>query len=101
MIDQFITGVSREHAVPYALAIGAIFLSVTLGYLLGKQDPAVVCADYIVKEHEATEKALRLNEKLTECKITKVGDAVIDCQKVCDDQTRKALENFKAITCED
>ena len=54
-----------------------------------------------MKEHEATEKALRLNEKLTECKITKVGDAVIDCQKVCDDQTRKALENFKAITCED
>jgi len=87
--------------IAYAVVLFIAFISASVGYMFGHQDPAVVCADYIVKENEATEKALKLNQKLTECKITKVGDAVIDCQKVCDDQTRKALENFKAITCED
>ena len=98
MIEQFL---ARKEIVPYAFVIIAIVASVSVGFMLGYQPKATVCAEYIVKENEATEKALKLNQKLTECKVTKVGDAVIDCQKVCDDQTRKALENFKAITCED
>jgi hypothetical protein len=98
MIEQLLT---NRDSIPYVIACACIVLALVVGYMFGHQDPAVVCADYIVKENQATEKALKLNQKLTECKITKVGDAVIDCQKVCDDQTRKALENFKAITCED
>jgi len=98
MIEQLLT---NRDSISYVIACACIVLALVVGYMFGHQDPAVVCADYIVKENQATEKALKLNQQLTECKITKVGDAVIDCQKVCDDQTRKALENFKAITCED
>ena len=101
MIDQFITGVSREHAVPYALAIGAILLSMTLGYLLGKQDPAVVCADYILDANQLTEKTLKLNQQLTECDAAHAGKQVLNCGGICDKRVQEALKNHKNLICED
>ena len=101
MIDQFITSVSREHAVPYALAIGAILLSMTLGYLLGNQDPAVVCADYILEANQLTEKTLKLNQELTECDAMHAGKAVLNCGSICDQQIQEALKNHKNLICED
>ena len=98
MIEQLL---ANKDTIPYALACGCIVLAVVLGYLLGHPDPGVICADYIIQEQEATKKAIELNEELTECRAKKAGGAVIDCKAFCDDQTKKALENYKKIVCED
>jgi len=98
MIEQLL---ANKETIPYALACGCIVLAVVLGYLLGHQDPGVICADYIIQEQEATKKAIELNEELTECRAKKAGGAVIDCKRQCDDQVSEALNNYKAITCED
>ena len=98
MIEQLLT---NRNTVPYVFACFCIVLSVFIGYLFGYQEPGAVCAEYIIQEREATSKAIELNEELTKCKSTKIGGAVIDCKRVCDEQTQKALDNFKAIACED
>ena len=98
MIEQLLT---NRNTVPYVLACFCIVLSVFIGYLFGYQEPGVVCAEYIIQEQASTSKAIELNEELTKCKSTKIGGAVIDCKRVCDEQTQKALDNFKAIACED
>ena len=69
--------------------------------MFGYQEPAYVCADYIIQERQATSKAIELNEQLTECKAKGIGGAVIDCKRQCDDQVTKALDNYKKIVCED
>ena len=98
MIEQLLT---NRNTVPYALACFCIVLSVFIGYLFGYQEPGAVCAEYIIQERASTSKAIELNEELTKCKSTKIGGAVIDCKRVCDEQTQKALDNFKEIACED
>ena len=98
MIEQLL---ANKDTIPYALACGCIVLAVVLGYLLGHQDPGAVCAEYIIQERQATSKAIELNEGLTECRAKKAGGAVIDCKRVCDEQTKKALDNYKTITCGD
>ena len=98
MIEQLLTS---RNTVSYALACFCIVLSVFIGYLFGYQEPGAVCAEYIIQERASTSKAIELNEELTKCKSTKIGGAVIDCKRVCDEQTQKALDNFKAIACED
>jgi len=101
MIEYFLSSVSKEQAVPYALAIGAIVLAVVLGYLLGHQDQSVVCGDYIIQVERQTKKAQELNAKLTECESKKAGGCVLKCGSICDQQIQKALDNHKAILCED
>ncbi len=98
MIDQLLT---NRNTVPYALSCFCIVLSMFIGYLFGFQEPGAVCAEYIIQERQATSKAIELNEELTLCKSTKKGGAVIDCKRVCDEQTQKALDNYKSIVCED
>lgn len=98
MIEQLL---ANKETVPYALACFCIVLSMFIGYLFGHQEPGAVCAEYIVQEREATSKAIELNEELTQCKATKTGGAVIDCKRVCDEQTKRALDNYKSIACED
>ena len=98
MIEQLL---ANRDTIPYALACFCIVLSMFIGYLFGYQDPGAVCAEYIIQERASTSKAIELNEALTQCKATKTGGAVIDCKRVCDEQTKRALDNYKSITCED
>ena len=98
MIEQLL---ANRDTVPYAIACFCIVLSMFIGYLFGYQEPGAVCAEYIIQERASTSKAIELNEKLTQCKAKKTGGAVIDCKRVCDEQTKKALDNYKAIACED
>ncbi len=98
MIEQLL---ANRETVPYAIACFCIVLSMFIGYLFGYQEPGAVCAEYIIQERASTSKAIELNEELTQCKATKTGGAVIDCKRVCDEQTKKALDNYKAIACED
>jgi len=98
MIEQLL--VNRE-TIPYAIACFCIVLALVIGYMFGYQEPSAVCAEYIVQEREATSKAIQLNEELTLCRSTKTGGVVIDCKRVCDEQTKKALDNYKSIACED
>ncbi len=98
MIEQLL---ANKETIPYALACFAIVLAVVIGYMFGHQEPGYICADYIIQERQATSKAIELNEQLTECKAKAIGGAVIDCKRQCDDQVSEALNNYKAITCED
>ena len=98
MIEQLLT---NRSSIPYAIACFCIVLSVFIGYLFGYQEPSAVCAEYIIQERASTSKAIELNEALTQCKATKAGEAVIDCKRVCDEQTKKALNNYRSIVCED
>ena len=42
MIEQLL---ANKETVPYAMALAAIILAATVGFLLGQQDPLVMCAD--------------------------------------------------------
>lgn len=98
MIEQLL---NHRDSIPYALAIGAIVLAMTLGYMLGDKDPATLCAPYIVEVEQLTEKLSDLNEKLTKCQSKGVGQAAVDCQTVCASQVEKALATHKDIVCDD
>ena len=99
MIEHFLT--QREQAVPYALAVGAIVLSVILGYMLGHTPAEQLCAEHIVEAQEQKKYAVELNEQLTACQAKKAGGAVLECKYICDDQVAKALKNHKDLLCED
>jgi hypothetical protein len=98
MIEQLL---AHREAMPYALTIVAICLATVMGYLLGHQDEAQICASYVVEAERQTEKASQLNEELTTCKATKAGGAVLDCGPICAERVREALKNHTAIVCED
>ena len=98
MIDELFV---NRNTVPYAIACFCIVLSLFVGYLFGYQEPGAICADYIIQERASTSKAIELNDELTECRSKKAGGAVIDCKRVCDEQTKKALANYRMIVCED
>lgn len=98
MIEQLL---SNRDSISYVIACACIVLALTVGYLLGKQDPAVVCADYILEANQLTEKTLKLNQELTECDAMHAGKAVLNCGGICDKQVQEALKNHKNLICED
>ena len=95
------TLLANKDTIPYAMAIAAIILASTVGYLLGRQDPATVCAKQIVEVERLTKAASDLNKELTECKAKAVGGAAVDCQAVCARQVEKALNVEREIECND
>ena len=101
MIEFFLSSISKEQAVPYALAIGAIIMSVTLGYMLGYQAPSAVCAEYIVEAETQTKKAQELNAELTDCQSKGAGRKIIECGSICNQQVEQALKDHRALVCED
>ena len=98
MIGQLL---AHRETIPYVMALCAIVLSAVCGYLLGHQDPAVLCSTYIVDAERQTTKAFECNRDLTTCKATKAGGAVIDCGPLCAERVSKALKNHRDIVCED
>lgn len=101
MIEYFLSNISKEQAVPYALAIGAIIMSVIMGYMLGYQAPSAVCAEYIVEADKQTKKAQELNAELTECQSKGAGRKIIECGSICNKQVEQALKDHKNLVCED
>lgn len=95
------TLLANKDTSPYAIAITAIIGAVTVGYMLGNKDPAVVCAPQLVQIEELTTKASELNKELTECKSKGVGGAAVSCQAVCARQVEKALAIQKVLECDD
>ena len=98
MIDQLL---AHRDAIPYALAVGCIALAVAAGYLLGHQNPVVVCSEYIVELEERRNEASRLNSELTTCRARGAGDRALDCIAICDQRVSKALDNYKEVVCSD
>lgn len=98
MIEQFL---ARKEIIPYAFVILAIVASVTVGFMLGYQAPATVCAEYIVEAESQKAKALELNQKLTACESKGAGESVLKCKGLCDEAVKKALKNYKEIMCDD
>jgi len=98
MIEQLLR---NKETVPYAMALAAIILAATVGYLLGQQDPLIMCAKYIT-DVEMCESAQREQAmELAECKAKRAGGAVLDCEKRIKDAVDKALKNHKDIVCDD
>jgi len=98
MIEQLL---ANRDTIPYAMAIAAILLSGVVGYLLGQQDPLIMCAKYIT-DVEMCESAQREQAmELAECKAKRAGGAVLDCEKRIKDAVDKALKNHKDIVCDD
>ena len=98
MIDQLLT---NRDSISYVIACACIVLALVVGYMLGHQDPAVICADYIIEAEEQKAKALELNQKLTACEARKAAGSVLDCKRICEEQTKKALDTYKDIICDD
>jgi len=98
MIEQFL---ARKEIVPYAFVIIAIVASVSVGFMLGYQPKSTVCAEYIIEAEEQKAKALELNQKLTASEARKAAGSVLDCKRICDEQTKKALDTYKDIICDD
>lgn len=98
MIEQLLT---NRDSIPYVIACACIVLALVVGYMLGHQDPAVVCADYILEANQLTEKTLKLNQQLTECDAAHAGKQVLNCGGICDKRVQEALKNHKNLICED
>ena len=98
MIEQLL---ANRDTIPYAMAIAAILLSGIVGYLLGQQDPLIMCAEYIVDVEECQSAQREQAMELTECKAKKAAGVVLDCEKRVKDAVDKALKNHKDIVCDD
>ena len=98
MIEQLL---ANRETIPYALAISAIILAVTIGYKLGAKDPTSVCSEYIVDLERYQKQAHDLNDELTRCKAKRAGGRVLDCVAICDKRVSKALDNYKEVVCSD
>lgn len=98
MIEQLL---SNKDTVPYAMAIAAIILALTVGYLLGRQDPLIMCQEYIVKVEQAEAAQREQSMELAECKAKKAGGAVLDCKTKIKESVSRALKNHKDILCDD
>jgi len=86
----------------YGLVILTIIASVTVGYLLAYQPVDKVCAEYITEYDKQKQINSELNAELTKTKAECKAKAVLtDCNQLCDERVKKALKDFKAITCED
>ena len=98
MIQQLL---ANKDTVPYALALSAIILAATVGFLLGQQDPLVMCADYIVEAEQAEALQREQSMELAECKAKRAGGAVLDCERRIKGAVSVALKNHKDIVCAD
>ena len=98
MIEQLLT---NKDTIPYAMAIAAIILAATVGYLLGQQDPLVVCSEYIVQVGQCEAAQREQSMELAECKAKKAGGAVIQCETKIKESVSRALKNHKDIVCDD
>lgn len=98
MIEQLL---ANKETVPYAMALAAIILAATVGFLLGQQDPLVMCADYIVKVEQAEALQREQSMELAECKSKRAGGAVLDCDNRIKGAVSQALKNHKDIVCDD
>ncbi len=95
------TLLANKDTIPYAMAIAAIILASTVGYLLGRQDPLIMCQEYIVKVEQAEAAQREQSMELAECKAKKAGGAVIQCETKIKESVSRALKNHKDILCDD
>jgi len=98
MIEQLF---ANKDTMPYAIACFCIVLALVIGYMFGYQEPSTVCAEYIVEAESQKTKALELNQKLTACMSKGAVESVLKCKSICDEQVKKALDNYKDIMCYD
>ena len=97
MIDELLM---KDHFT-YALVIGVIIASVTAGYFLGNKDPSVVCAQHITEKERLKIDKVQCDMNLTSCKAKGAASAVLNCQSICDDRVKQALETKKEWVCND
>lgn len=98
MIEQLL---ANRDTIPYAMAIAAILLSGVVGYLLGQQDPLIMCSEYIINVEECQSAQREQALLLGECKAKAAGGAVLECDKRIKEEVEKALKNHKDIVCDD
>jgi hypothetical protein len=98
MIEQLLT---HRETIPYVMALGAIILAASVGYLLGLQDPLLVCSEYIVNVEECQSAQREQALLLGECKAKAAGGAVLECDKRIKEEVEKALKHHKDILCDD
>ena len=90
-----------KQDLAYAVIIGGVIICTTIGYLLGKQEPAVVCADYILEVEDLKVKKTKCDTELTTCKAKKAGKAALNCDSVCNKRVKTALDTHKDWVCND
>ena len=95
------TLLANKDTIPYAMAIAAIILASTVGYLLGRQDPLIMCQEYIVKVEQAEAAQREQSMELAECKAKKAGGAVIQCDTKIKESVARALKAHKDVLCDD
>jgi len=83
------------------MALGAIILAASVGYVLGRQDPLVICSEYIVDIEQCQSAQREQALLLGECKAKAAGGAVLECDKRIKEEVEKALKNHKDILCDD
>jgi hypothetical protein len=98
MIEQLL---AHRETIPYAMALGAIILAASVGYVLGRQDPLVICSEYIVDIEQCQSAQREQALLLGECKAKAAGGAVLECDKRIKEEVEKALKNHKDILCDD
>jgi len=98
MIEQLLT---HRETIPYAMALGAILLAASVGYLLGLKDPLLVCSEYIVNVEECQSAQREQALLLGECKAKAAGGAVLECENRIKEAVDKALKHHKDIICDD
>jgi len=98
MIEQLL---SHKDSIPYALAIAAIILATTVGYMLGKADPEVICAKYVVDLEQCEASQREQSLELAECKSKGAATQVFDCKAEIKKAVNKALKDHKDIVCSD
>ena len=98
MIEQLL---SHREAIPYALAISAIILAMTVGYKLGAKDPTLVCSEYIIKADRLQNDIDELTLKLARCEAKKAGGQALECGDKIKGAVSKALADYKDVVCSD
>jgi len=91
---------SRE-TIPYALAISAIILAITVGYKLGAKDPTLVCSEYIVKVDRLQNDIDELTLRLARCEAKGAGGQALECGDKIKGAVSKALADYKDVVCSD
>jgi len=95
------TLLANRDTIPYAMAIAAIILAASVGYLLGRQDPLIMCQEYIVKVEQAEAAHREQSMELAECKAKKAATAVIQCDTKIKESVARALKAHKDVLCDD
>ena len=98
MIEQLL---ANRETIPYALAISAIILAVTIGYKLGAKDPTSVCSEYIIKVDRLQNDVDELTLKLARCEATAAGGQALECGDRIKLAVSKALADYKDVVCSD